>query len=125
MRTDQVEPIRLVDRVFHLVVGQAGREVDEDGHRVTDRDAVEVPTAKLGSLVDRDPGSIAVDISRQGHVDRTVAPGTDPPELGGALVAELGTRTTGQHRGDQFALTVEFGSPDGVDTTMNLVQTAG
>ena len=40
VRTDQAEPVRLVDRVFDIVVGEASREVDEDRDRVADGDAV-------------------------------------------------------------------------------------
>ena len=90
MGADQVEAVGLVDGVFDLVRRQLGREVDEDRDRVGDRDALdEAGDAEVGPSVQADaratPGG-------RGGTDTSIGPvdlvGRDPPELGGAPMAE-------------------------------------
>lgn len=112
MRPDQLEPIRLVDRVFQLVVGKAGRKVDEDRDRIADRDAVDIATPRTLAPMDRNPRTLPEDLNRDRDIDGSIGPPADPPELGGTPVTQLRSRNASEHGGHQLTVTVDVLSAD-------------
>lgn len=69
---DQVEPVGLVHGVFDFVRRQLGREVDEDGDRVGDGDAMDLSAATIPAPVRDDSGTAPMHIAGNGDVDGSV-----------------------------------------------------
>jgi hypothetical protein len=123
MGADQVEPVRLVDGIFDLVVGQASREVDQDRDRVSHRDALDDSRhPELGSAVQTDPGEAVQSGVRHRHLDRPRRLRHDPPELSGAAVAEPSVRPARQRRRHQSPKSIDVGATDRVDPRPESVQ---
>jgi hypothetical protein len=77
---DQIEPVGLIDGVFDLLRRQLGREVDEDGDRITDRKSTyETGRAVVSPSVQADPVPLAEDRTRYRHIDRTAGLRPQPP----------------------------------------------
>jgi hypothetical protein len=122
MRSDEVEPIRLVDRVFDLVVGQAGREVDEHRDRVPDGDPMDEAESTLPVPMCGDSRTAPTSVSDHRHIDGPGDPVAHPPKLGSALMAQPRTSTARQNRGHQLSVAAQFPASHRVNAAMHFMQ---
>jgi hypothetical protein len=111
MRADQVEPVRLVDRVFDLVVGQARRQVDQDRDRIPDGDSMNMALPLMSATMGIDPRSTPGSLAGNRYVNWAARPSANPPKLGSAVVAQLRPGTAGQYGRHQFTVAVNLPPP--------------
>ena len=118
---------RLGEEALERGGAQVRREVEDRAGGTGERQAVadrHVVTREFDRAVDRDPGAFEPAAVTDGDV-HLVDPRRDPPQRGGAPVAEDRVRSTGEQRRRLVTEGQMREVPDGIDTAVHAVQPTG
>ena len=123
---EQVEAVGFVERTLELARGEHRREVEQGAGGRGDRDPVagrEVDPVKSGRAVEADRGTRSP-TPRHAHVRDPARRRHQPPQLGGASVAEHGAGPAGEHRREPTPVVADRRVTDRVDPGVYRVQPA-